>query len=129
MADQQFSITITGATLRELRDGLRAMLDRFEEPAPKREDAPAQQLETPAPKLEAAPTQQLETPESKREDAPAPKLEDVRAVLVEAAKAVGGEPVRALLGKYGATRLQDVDPERFPELLQDAYSLRDGVAF
>ena len=113
MADQ-FSITITGATMRELRDGLRAMLERFEEPAPKREDAPAQQLETPEPK---------------REDAPAPKLEDVRAVLVEAAKAVGGEPVRALLGKYGATRLQDVDPGRFAELLQDAYSLRDGVAF
>lgn len=122
MADQQFSITITGATMRELRDGLRAMLERFEEPAPKREDAPAQQLKTPEPKREDA-------PEPKREEAPAPKLEDVRAVLVEAAKAVGGEPVRALLGKYGATRLQDVDPGRFAELLQDAYSLRDGVAF
>lgn len=112
MADQ-FSITITGATLAELRDGLRAMLERFED-APKREDAPAQQLETPEPK---------------REDAQEPKLEDVRAVLVEAAKAAGGEPVRALLGKYGASRLQDVDPGRFAELLQDAYSLRDGVAF
>lgn len=126
MADK-FSITITGATMRELRDGLRAMLERFEEPAPTQQ----QQLETPAPaqKREDAPTQQLETPEPKREDAPTPKLEDVRAVLVEAAKAAGGEPVRALLGKYGATRLQDVDPGRFAELLQDAYSLRDGVAF
>lgn len=51
---------------------------------------------------------------------PALKLEDVRKVLAQKARAGLTDEVRALIQKYGAVRLSEVDPVHYEELLADA---------
>ncbi len=48
------------------------------------------------------------------------KLEDVRAVLAEKSRAGYTAEVRALLQKYGASKLSAVDPKDYEALLKDA---------
>ncbi len=54
------------------------------------------------------------------EKKPELKLEDVRAVLAEKSRAGFTAEVRALLQKYGATKLSLVDPKDYEALLKDA---------
>ncbi|WP_071705083.1 hypothetical protein [Murdochiella vaginalis] len=51
---------------------------------------------------------------------PALKLEDVRKVLAQKARAGLTDEVRALIQKYGAERLSDVEPIHYAALLADA---------
>ncbi len=51
---------------------------------------------------------------------PALKLEDVRKVLAQKARAGLTDEVRALIQKYGADRLSEVDPVHYAALLADA---------
>lgn len=46
--------------------------------------------------------------------------EDVRAVLAEKASAGYRTEVKALLGKYGAAQLKEVDPENYTSLMEEA---------
>ena len=54
------------------------------------------------------------------------KLEDVRAVLAEKSRAGHTAAVRALLQKYGAAKLSEIDPANYEALLQDAEVIGNG---
>lgn len=56
----------------------------------------------------------------KKEAKPQLKLEDVRAVLAEKSRAGHTAEVRALLKKYGATKLSEIDPANYEALMKDA---------
>lgn len=61
--------------------------------------------------------------------APNPKpitLEQVRAVLAEKSRAGYTAEVRALLEKYGAAKLSEIDPTKYSALLKDAEVLKNG---
>lgn len=66
-----------------------------------------------------------ETP-AKKEPKPQLKLEDVRAVLAEKSRTGHTAEVRALLKKYGAAKLSEIDPAKYEALLQDAEVIGNG---
>ena len=55
-----------------------------------------------------------------------PTLKDVRSLMVEKSRQGFTEEVRALVRKYGADRLSDVDPSDYPLLMADAEVLGNG---
>lgn len=69
-----------------------------------------------------------ETEESPPKPAPktALKLEDVRAVLARKSRAGHSKEIRALLQRYGATKLSQVVPEDYEALLRETEVLDDG---
>lgn len=69
--------------------------------------------------------QKAEAP-AKKELKPELKLEDVRAVLAEKSRAGHTADVRALLKKYGAAKLSEIDPANYEALLQDAEVISNG---
>jgi hypothetical protein len=54
------------------------------------------------------------------------KLEDVRAVLAEKSRAGHTAEVRALLKKYGAAKLSEIDPANYEALMKDAEVIGNG---
>jgi len=52
-------------------------------------------------------------------------LEEVRAVLAEKSRDGHTEAIRGLLEKHGATKLSDIDPGKYGELLANAEVLGD----
>lgn len=52
------------------------------------------------------------------------KLEQVRAVLAEKSQDGFTAEVRSLLQKYGASRLSEIDPSHYADLLADAEELK-----
>ena len=54
-------------------------------------------------------------------------LEQVRAVLAEKSRSGHTEEIRALLQKYGANRLSEVEPSDYKALLADAEVLDDAT--
>ena len=56
----------------------------------------------------------------------APTLEDVRTVLAEISRSGKTTEMKALLGKYGATRLSEVKVEDYQSLLSAAKELKDA---
>ena len=70
---------------------------------------------------------QLETPTSEKVPDPKTKpvtLEQVRAVLADKSQQGLTAEVRALLEKYGAPKLSQIDPVQFSALLADAEKLK-----
>lgn len=63
--------------------------------------------------------------------APTPKKkltqEEVRAVLGEKSQAGFTEEIRALLLKYGASKLSGIDPKNYEALLKDVEVLKDAT--
>ena len=53
-------------------------------------------------------------------------LEQVRSVLAEKSRDGFTEAIRNLLLKYGAQKLSEIDPEKYPLLLADAEALKSG---
>ncbi|MGI6226982.1 MAG: DNA ligase [Peptococcales bacterium] len=53
-------------------------------------------------------------------------LEDVRAVLAEKSRNGHTAKIRELLDKYGASKLSQIDPSKYPELLAEAEVLGNG---
>lgn len=51
------------------------------------------------------------------------KLEDVRAVLADKSRMGHTAAVRDLLAQYGASKLSEIDPGKYPALLKDAEML------
>lgn len=58
---------------------------------------------------------------------PALTLEQVRAVLAERSRKGHTAEIRALLQKYGASKLSGVDPANYKALLADAEVLTDAT--
>lgn len=67
-------------------------------------------------KAEKAPKKAEKAPEP--EPQPALTIEDVRAALAPVVKAGGSAQVRAALAAMGVSKLSDLAPERFSELLE-----------
>lgn len=63
---------------------------------------------------------------TKKEPKPALKLEDVRAVLTEKSRAGHTAEVRALLQKFGAAKLSEIDPANYEALMKDAEVIGNG---
>lgn len=63
---------------------------------------------------------------AKKEPKPALKLEDVRAVLAEKSRAGHTAEVRALLKKYGAAKLSEIDLANYEALMKDAEVIGNG---
>lgn len=63
---------------------------------------------------------------TKKEAKPELKLEDVRAVLAEKSRAGHTAEVRALLKKYGAAKLSEIDPANYEALMKDAEVIGNG---
>ena len=59
------------------------------------------------------------------EEAP-PKLEDVRKVLAEISRAGKTEEMKNLLAQFGATKLSDVTPDKYFDLLMAAKELSNA---
>jgi len=53
-------------------------------------------------------------------------LESVRAVLAEKSRSGLTAEVKALLGKYGAAKLSEIDPNNYHDLLEEAKRLGNG---
>lgn len=74
----------------------------------------------------------LSTPSDEEPNAESPPevtvtLEEVRAVLAEKSRTGHTAEVRALLQKYGASKLSDIDPERYPALMKEAEVVGDAT--
>ena len=54
------------------------------------------------------------------------KLEDVRAVLAEKSRDGHSADVRALLKKYGAAKLSEINPANYEALMKDAEVIGNG---
>jgi hypothetical protein len=63
---------------------------------------------------------------TKKKPKPELKLEDVRAVLAEKSRAGHTAEVRALLQKYGAAKLSEIDPANYEALMKDAEVIGNG---
>ena len=57
---------------------------------------------------------------------PKPSLETVRAVLADKSRAGHTAEIRALLEKYGGTKLSQIDPANYNALLKDVEVLTDA---
>ena len=69
---------------------------------------------------------EAQTTEAPAKKKPQLKLEDVRAVLAEKSRTGHTSEVRALLKKYGAAKLSEIDPANYEALLQDAEVIGNG---
>ena len=70
--------------------------------------------------------QAAEQPKAAPEEKPAIKLEDVRTVLAEISRSGKTTEMKALLGKFGASRLSDVKPEDYANLLEAAKEVKNA---
>ena len=96
-------------TIEELRTAAAAISDAA--------DWLAQQFSGEADAPEAAPQPEKE---------PELKLENVRAVLADMSRKGYTAQIRALLQKYGASKLSGVDPQNYRALLKDVEGLNDA---
>ena len=63
---------------------------------------------------------EVPTADKSKADTPSYTLEEVRAVLSKKSAEGHGAQIRELLGKYGHSRLSEIDPKDYPALLADA---------
>lgn len=89
----------------------------------------ADSLDMAAALLKGSKPQDLPAIDEEQEDAsdtgmePSPSLTDVRAILADKSRDGHTGQIRALLQKYGAPRLSEVDPVHYRELLDEALCL------
>lgn len=53
------------------------------------------------------------------------KLEDVRAILAEKSQAGMVSGVREIIKKYGASKLSEIDPKNYADVIKDAEVLKN----
>lgn len=80
-------------------------------------------LESPAESQE--PVQDIQTTPAEQIE-PELTLEDIRGILADIARAGNREGVKALLEKYGASKLSALDPEHYAAILKDAEGLKNA---
>lgn len=90
--------------MRSLADSIQAVCDAMASDEP-----------TEVPKEEP----QKKPSKSKAEKAPEITLEKVRGVLADKSRSGHTAEVRAIIQKYGADRLSDIDPKDYPAVLAD----------
>ena len=66
-------------------------------------------------------------PAAEPQSPPKLTLEQVRATLAEKSRAGHAAEIRALLQKYGAAKLSQIDPANYEALLRDAEVLDDAT--
>ena len=54
------------------------------------------------------------------------RLEDVRAILADISRQGKTKEMKGLLGRFGASKLSDVDPARYAELVAEAEVVRNA---
>ena len=77
--------------------------------------------------VDATPAKEEPTTIEEEPTAEAIKLEDVRAVLSKISRAGKVAEMKALLAKFGVTKLSDVDPLEYPDLLAEAKKIAEAV--
>ena len=70
----------------------------------------------------AAETQQAEKANTKKQ----PTMEEVRAILADISRNGKTEDMKALLHKFGATRLSEIKPEDYTALIEAARGVADA---
>lgn len=75
---------------------------------------------------QSEPTKEVETKKTAKSKVKEVKLEDVRAVLAEKSQAGMTAGVREVIQKYGATKLSEIDPKHYSDILKDAEGLING---
>ncbi len=91
--------------MRSLADSIQAVCDAMASDGP---------MEVPAEEPQQKPQK------SKAEKAPEITLEKVRGVLADKSRSGHTAEIRAIIQKYGADRLSDIDPKDYPAVLADA---------
>lgn len=86
------------------------------------------ELETLAEMLEADTPAEAAKPSKPpaEEKTPLPKLEDVRSVLAEISRQGKTAEMKQLLGRFGASKLSDIDPASYPALIAAAKEVQDA---
>ena len=87
-----------------------------------------QTADSPAPETPADPMEPVQETHTAPAEPAAPKLslEDVRGALSDIARGGNREGVKALLEKYGASKLSAIDPSCYAALLKDAEELKNA---
>ncbi len=87
-----------------------------------------QTADSPAPETPAEPMEPVQETHTAPAEPKAPKLtlEDVRGALSDIARGGNREGVKALLEKYGASKLSAIDPGCYAALLKDAEGLKNA---
>ena len=77
---------------------------------------------------DSAPATENQSCETESAPSETPKLsfEDVRGILADIARAGNREGVKALLEKYGASKLSALAPEHYAAILKDAEELKNA---
>ena len=70
--------------------------------------------------------EQTETKPEPKTTEKAPSLEEVRAVLADISRSGKTAEMKALLGKFGASKLSDIDPNNYTALLKAAKEVADA---
>lgn len=90
-----------------------------------KDSAPA--TENQSQETESAPSTDAVVPAAKAEpENPKLSFEDVRGILADIARAGNREGVKALLEKYGASKLSALAPEHYAAILKDAEGLKNA---
>lgn len=96
--------------VRSLADSLQAVADAM--------------LDTESTTMDATPVQEIveeeKQPSKKVVSKKEYNLEDVRGVLAEKSQNGLTEEVKALIEKYGCTKLSDIDPTHYADIIKDA---------
>lgn len=93
--------------MRSLADSIQAVCDAMASDGPTDIDKPQEEPQKKEPKV-------------KTEKAPEITLEKVRGVLADKSRSGHTAEVRAIIQKYGADRLSDIDPKDYPSVLKEA---------
>ena len=104
---------------REVVSALRALADALD--ALPKDSGP--EVASAAP---AAPAQEEKAQEEKAQEEKVLRLEDVRAVLSDISRQGKTKEMKALLTKFGATKLSEVDPSSYTDLVRDAEVIRNA---
>ena len=83
----------------------------------------ANQLESTAPENPSENARRIETAVSSE---PTIKVEDVRAVLADISRSGKTAQMKELLGRFGAERLSDVNPQNYAALLAAAEEVKNA---
>ena len=93
--------------MRSLADSIQAVCDAMASDGPTDIEKPQEEPQKKAPK-------------AKTEKTPEITLEKVRGVLADKSRSGHTAEVRAIIQKYGADRLSDIDPKDYPAVLKEA---------
>lgn len=97
--------------MRSLADSIQAVCNAMVESEPINDDK------------KATPAKETEEKKSAKPKVKEVNLEDVRAVLAEKSQAGMTAEVREIIQKYGASKLSEIEPKYYADILKDAEGL------